>query len=623
MGFFPLIKKCYSFLLISFFFLFIFPTKIFSIGEFTSSYNILYEINNSGITKITQNVSLINLTTDKRAESYIIVLKTPHVENISAYDNKGAIKTQVSKTDKQTKIELKFNDIIVGRNKVLSWTLIYEISDLAVKNGQIWEITLPGIPNEDNLVGYNVALKVPKEFGPPLYFSPPSNNLTWTKEQIGNGGITGAFGKNQIFDFSLKYHLRNKNSYPIITEIALPPETQYQHTIIEKILPEPDNVVIDSDGNWLAQYKLKQNEKVDVDVLGKAVLFISPQYKIYLNNNDQKKYLTPQKFWEVNDPKIKEIAKTLNSPSDIYNYVVNSLTYDFNKINGGPVKRLGAINALNNKDKAICMEFTDLFIALARASGIPARELDGYAYSTNNSLHPLSLEKDVLHAWPEYYDKNENRWIQIDPTWGNTTQGVDYFNKLDLNHLVFVIKGQNSEYPIPAGSYKEKDDKRDINVFLTENYNPINYEIKNNVSIVVPKDIISGIPFDVQLIVKNNSGIQYDFGKIIIKLKDLELLSNDSLILENLPPFAQKKIKMKLKSKSFFKTVNAKIDIVINDKLYTKDILIQPFYWSKIVQLLGGLFAVIFILSFTAIARHLYIQKHRRNNIVYREGEES
>jgi len=83
------------------------------------------------------------------------------------------------------------------------------------------------------------------------------------------------------------------------------------------------------------------------------------------------------------------------------------------------------------------MEFTDTFITLVRALGIPAREINGYAYAQNDRLRPLGLEQDVLHSWPEYYDFASQTWQQVDPTWGNTTGGLDYFHKFDLDHFTF------------------------------------------------------------------------------------------------------------------------------------------------------------------------------------------
>ena len=107
------------------------------------------------------------------------------------------------------------------------------------------------------------------------------------------------------------------------------------------------------------------------------------------------------------------------------------------------------------------MEFTDAFIAISRSMGIPAREINGYAYSKDPEKNPINIninEGDRLHAWPEFYDPNFG-WVQIDPTWGNTSN-IDYFTKLDLNHISLVIKGLDSTYPLPAGFYKNDSNKK-------------------------------------------------------------------------------------------------------------------------------------------------------------------
>ena len=60
----------------------------------------------------------------------------------------------------------------------------------------------------------------------------------------------------------------------------------------------------------------------------------------------------------------------------------------------------------------------------------------------------------MLHAWPEYWDESKNAWIPIDPTWGSTTGGINFFDQLDLRHFAFVAHGQDPDKPYPAGSYK-------------------------------------------------------------------------------------------------------------------------------------------------------------------------
>ena len=57
-----------------------------------------------------------------------------------------------------------------------------------------------------------------------------------------------------------------------------------------------------------------------------------------------------------------------------------------------------------------CTEHSLLFVALARAAGVPAREVGGLAYVPD--------EKPMFgwHAWAEVHDGHQ--WVSVDPTWG-------------------------------------------------------------------------------------------------------------------------------------------------------------------------------------------------------------
>ena len=68
-----------------------------------------------------------------------------------------------------------------------------------------------------------------------------------------------------------------------------------------------------------------------------------------------------------------------------------------------------------------CNEHTQLFVALARAVGIPARVTAGLAYVDG---------KFYYHAWPEIL---LNDWVAVDPTFGQFPA--------DAAHLRFVVGG--------------------------------------------------------------------------------------------------------------------------------------------------------------------------------------
>ena len=74
------------------------------------------------------------------------------------------------------------------------------------------------------------------------------------------------------------------------------------------------------------------------------------------------------------------------------------------KMSGGFGSSLMALESLSGD----CTEHTVLFIALARAAGIPARICSGVTYA-NDAFY--------YHFWPEVY---VGTWVQMDPTFGQT-----------------------------------------------------------------------------------------------------------------------------------------------------------------------------------------------------------
>ncbi len=84
---------------------------------------------------------------------------------------------------------------------------------------------------------------------------------------------------------------------------------------------------------------------------------------------------------------------------------------------------LAAPNALQvlRVGRGDCNEHTALYVALARAAGLPARSVAGLAYARGRFYY---------HAWPEVW---LDGWVPVDPTFGQFPA--------DAGHLRFVIGG--------------------------------------------------------------------------------------------------------------------------------------------------------------------------------------
>lgn len=538
--------------------LYFIPTTIYAASEFSPAYDVTYEVKETGQTLVTQDIHLTNLTTNYYASEYTLTFGTENIDKVEAWDSQGPLKLELTKGIDLTRIHVVFNEKVAGIGKTVNWTLRYQSSEIAKKLGRIWEVNIPRVSQDEQTAAYNVTLIVPSSFGKPAYSWPkPSGSYFWTLPDS-RQGISLAFGDWQGFSFYLAYHLENLQVTPGIIDIALPPDTAYQKIILDKIDPFPSNIKIDEDGNWLASYFLLPKQKQEIKVSGSAQVFLQPRtdYPVENIKKNRQEYLKPQKFWEQ-DKSIKELAEKLAIPQAIYDYVVSTLSYDYERANQ-KAKRLGAKQILATPNKAICMEFTDLFIALARTAGIPAREVDGYAYTSNSRLKPLSLVTDILHAWPEYWDDNRQLWVQVDPTWGKTSLS-DYFNRFDFNHLAFVKRGVDSTIPYPAGSYKGDKGGKDVLVdfsfpLLADSvFSPKPPEVQ----LKFPKWVITGLPLAGSLRLKNENKIA--LYNLNISLTSSYLPPKDkNFYLFVLPPLAEKVWEVKLENSNPFVSLYGK-----------------------------------------------------------------
>lgn len=489
--------------------------------QFVVDYDISYRIQSNGETIVEHNVTLTNLKNEVVPTNYSFSVKEIKILEISAESNGKKVNVDLSNDQGESGFTVPITNQSIGKDKQNKIKIIYKTNNIASKAGNVWNVFIPKIQVPDSTEIYNVKVYVPTDFGPKMYFSPTpvaektegGNTIYYlTKETFKGTGISAAFGQSQMINFKIKYQLENKNIFPKGFKIPLPPDiTNYQQVVYLSINPKPVKITLDADGNSMAYYSLGPRKKLEVELTGSAKV-ATPQVDPDYGENFQaipkeivSRYTGEEKYWNTRTKKIVEVANSLkNNNLNVvknaqlaYRYVTENLTYDFDASKKNAVERQGSEIALTQKGSWTCMEFTDLFIALTRAMGIPSREMDGYAFNSSENNKPLSLNLktgDLLHAWAEFYDPYYG-WVQVDPTWG-TTSGIDYFTKLDTNHLTLSIRGIDSEKPQPAGSYKFQEGKKLIEV---------DYGQKEIPEVFVPKiKIKKTLNFNIFQLIKGN-----------------------------------------------------------------------------------------------------------------------
>ncbi len=219
------------------------------------------------------------------------------------------------------------------------------------------------------------------------------------------------------------------------------PGRQKVHSI--KYAPEPRKLFT-VEGVRYAQFVIDKPaaDKQHIVITADVELYPSGLLPMKSNRNarllekpaDLQQWLVEETFLEVNDPAIEQTAKPLIGRDDaatmrnVLDFVCATVQVD--KFDPKATD-LGARSTLAQRH-GVCVEFTDLFVTLCRACGVPARFREGYLTT------PVPANDTPKHAWAEVYLK-EYGWITIDP---------------------FLIKKKSSSADNPRAIYLMLDSQR-------------------------------------------------------------------------------------------------------------------------------------------------------------------
>jgi transglutaminase/protease-like cytokinesis protein 3 len=181
---------------------------------------------------------------------------------------------------------------------------------------------------------------------------------------------------------------------------------------------------------------------------------------------DLSKYLAGEKYIEVNDPAVQNIdlinietEYSLDYVEMLYDYVMEHMNYL-----GYNPDDIGAVEALKNKG-GDCTDYSDTFVTLCRASGFPARSIEGY---------PIDAEDfNIGHSWSEVFISDFG-WVPFDPTYDDTngsSQDTTYENLKNVYIYMSFIRNDTTLNNFHYYSYSHEGDdlKVDKSIFINMN----------------------------------------------------------------------------------------------------------------------------------------------------------
>jgi transglutaminase-like putative cysteine protease len=159
-----------------------------------------------------------------------------------------------------------------------------------------------------------------------------------------------------------------------------------------------------------------------LEVTREGPVLPSARYRLPAADTALGRWLTPEPLIQARDPRIAAQARQVvgreRDPARAAELLTHWVSGNLRREIAGGMP--SAVRVLETR-RGDCNEHTALYVALARAVGLPARTVAGLVYVQGRFYY---------HAWPEVY---LGEWVAVDPTF-------DQF-PADASHLRFAIGG--------------------------------------------------------------------------------------------------------------------------------------------------------------------------------------
>ncbi|WML36779.1 transglutaminase domain-containing protein [Clostridium sp. OS1-26] len=311
----------------------------------------------------------------------------------------------------------------------------------------------------------NVKSKKGSLIKSPLKMDFTTKENVQTNNEVGVGSYsltdTHKYKITDTFTVTAKANTKLELNYNIGTDSNSP----YQKELNLQVLG-PDAKITSKDSihkQLTVNTNIKAGDKIQYQVIRtvensgiKYIKDLSKTLGNYKNYSDYNKYTSPSDKIESDNKEIISKAEELfkNTPNPYYKsktayeFVNTYMAYDVNSGNKG------ALNALNTA-KGVCEDYAELYVALLRASKVPARVTTGFWVDTNAFNSSKVVDGNASsHAWVEYY-LPEYGWIPAEPTniyYRNGQQTIDFDFFSNLSSSGHIVTGYD-----PTGDFRDSN----------------------------------------------------------------------------------------------------------------------------------------------------------------------
>jgi len=418
-----------------------------------------YTINTDRSVDVKIELTLVNDSAFTSVQWVSRSIASASVENVEIYDDTGdPLRHEETVTDKQTTIKIYF-DGSMGPGDQLTYFVEYSAWGLVSGSGPGYAGQFGGLHlGADNYPYNEYTVNVQ---GPPstqLFLYEPTNatlngeNISYETQldpPVDFEGVRGTwYASPAYYGINIERSISNPGA-DATTDLQLDVilfnnEDNWQFSSLVESSPSPKAVYVDEENNWHGVFEIGTISPGKTKTLEFNLVYQASVHdpEITATNVGEltdvpaglERYLESLQYWESNSQVIQNVASTVvASETNVYLAAEKIVDFVNNHLeHHSQTTRHGALQAYQNPTDADCSEYTDLSIALARATGIPARASYGWGYGENESIG---------HAWLEFYFPGVG-WQPVDPTWADASG--DYFGRLDSIHIQRSLRGLES-----------------------------------------------------------------------------------------------------------------------------------------------------------------------------------
>ncbi len=250
------------------------------------------------------------------------------------------------------------------------------------------------------------------------------------------------------YSFQETVRVTNSSSRPALNVVArvilLPPPTLYSRVQLTSLSARPAATQRDRSGNIIGVFRFAKLGAHQTKVLvlhyvdvSRAIAYHFPQHiaPYQIHSAMYQQFTNPHYEYSqgvnTDAPQVtavvRQVTGRLTNPvaraRALFAWEVGHIRYSHAlKASGGAVATL-------KHGRGICSDFAELYAALLRTDGIPARLVGGYVVN-NGGNH------GGFHEWDEFFIPGVG-WVVADPTWGR----FGYFGRLQDNWHVPLYGG--------------------------------------------------------------------------------------------------------------------------------------------------------------------------------------